>query len=157
MLSCLQKNVYINFFFPDPIASSVSDDNVVEFTEMPDISATANNAATSFSFKTPTAVSNAAASFSFKTPTAVSNAAASFSFKLPSETDSAVKTSASSFSFKLPSTSETKPAITTASDGDVNLYTPLANLTDDEKEQFSASTFVLGKIPTRPPSLVYCN
>lgn len=125
--------------------------------EMPDISAAANNAANLFSFKTPTAVSNAAAAFSFKTPTNVSNAAASFSFKIPSETDSAVKTSASSFSFKLPSAPEAKPVITTASDGDVNIYTPLGNLTDEEKEQFSASTFVLGKIPTRPPSLVFCS
>ncbi|XP_046560954.1 nucleoporin NUP42-like [Haliotis rubra] len=31
------------------------------------------------------------------------------------------------------------------------IYTPLADLTEEEKAQFSAPSFVLGKIPTRPP------
>ncbi|XP_067666170.1 nucleoporin NUP42-like [Haliotis asinina] len=31
------------------------------------------------------------------------------------------------------------------------MYTPLADLTEEEKAQFSAPSFVLGKIPTRPP------
>ncbi|XP_013405761.1 nucleoporin-like protein 2 isoform X2 [Lingula anatina] len=35
-------------------------------------------------------------------------------------------------------------------------YTPLDQLTDEEKEQFTAAKFTLGKIPTRPPPKELC-
>lgn len=94
---------------------------------------------------------------SMETPAiAIQNAAASFSFKMPTETDSAIKTSASNFSFKLPADTEIKAVSTSVSDGDADVYTAFGNLTNEEREQFSASTFVLGKIPTNPPPLLFC-
>lgn len=82
------------------------------------------------------------------------NAAATFSFKVPTETDSLVKSSAEAFSFKQPT--ETKAPMPTVSGGDAEIYTHFENLTEEEKEQFSASTFVLGKIPTKPPPQALC-
>ena len=38
----------------------------------------------------------------------------------------------------------------------VGVYTPLEELTAEEKEQFQANSFTLGKIPTRPPPLELC-
>lgn len=36
-------------------------------------------------------------------------------------------------------------------------YTPISELTAEEKEQFEAPSFTLGKIPTRPPPLELVN
>ncbi|GBM74301.1 hypothetical protein AVEN_20306-1 [Araneus ventricosus] len=81
------------------------------------------------------------------------NAAASFSFKLPSQSGSSMKIGASNFSFKLPSETGSKPS-SQAMDSDI--YTPLEKLSSVDKEQFSASTFTLGKIPTVPPPQEVC-
>ncbi|XP_054718425.1 nucleoporin NUP42-like [Uloborus diversus] len=88
----------------------------------------------------------------------VSDTASNFSFKLPTN-DSAIKTSAASFSFRLPSQAGSKPTRTTSSSlpvTETENYTPLEQLTESEKEQFLASTFTLGKIPTKPPPSALC-
>lgn len=46
-----------------------------------------------------------------------------------------------------------KPAPSDSPSTDSKCYTPLSDLTPEEKEQFEAPSFTLGKIPTRPPPL----
>ncbi|CAL1290242.1 unnamed protein product [Larinioides sclopetarius] len=81
------------------------------------------------------------------------NAASSFSFKLPPTSGSSMKIGASNFSFKLPSETGSKPSSQAM---DTDIYTPLEKLSSADKEQFSASTFTLGKIPTVPPPQEVC-
>ncbi|GFQ89984.1 hypothetical protein TNCT_251171 [Trichonephila clavata] len=80
--------------------------------------------------------------------------ASSFSFKTTLENDNVPKTSASNFSFKLPQDTVIKESSQTAGGSDI--YTSLEKLSDQDKEQFSASTFTLGKIPTMPPPQALC-
>lgn len=48
----------------------------------------------------------------------------------------------------------TKSAV--SSDTKSGAYTPLENLTESERAQFSSQTFTLGKIPSRPPPMELC-
>ncbi|XP_015907096.1 nucleoporin NUP42 [Parasteatoda tepidariorum] len=103
--------------------------------------------------------SMSASSFSFKTSLdkdspMKTNTSASFSFKTaPDQT-----TSASSFTFKVPETDKLPSTMFSSKDLDVPdpIYTPMDQLSEQDKEQFSASTFTLGKIPTVPPPKVFC-
>ncbi|GFT00662.1 hypothetical protein NPIL_303711 [Nephila pilipes] len=102
-------------------------------------------------------VQKCASSFSFKTTLENDNvsksSASNFSFKTTLENDNASKSSASNFSFKLPPNVELKQSSqVTGSD----IYSPLEKLSNQDKEQFSASTFTLGKIPTMPPPQALC-
>lgn len=81
----------------------------------------------------------------------IQKSASSFSFK--TTLDSGDVSKASNFSFKLPPDTEVKQSFqTTVSD----IYTSLEKLSNQDKEQFSASTFTLGKIPTMPPPQALC-
>ncbi|GFR02050.1 hypothetical protein TNCT_360911 [Trichonephila clavata] len=84
----------------------------------------------------------------------IQKSASSFSFKTTLENDNVPKTSASNFSFKLPQDTVVKESSQTAGSSDI--YTSLEKLSDQDKEQFSASTFTLGKIPTMPPPQALC-
>ncbi|PRD21533.1 UNVERIFIED_CONTAM: nupl2 [Trichonephila clavipes] len=84
----------------------------------------------------------------------IQKSASSFSFKTTLDNYNVSKTSASNFSFKLPPDTEVKQSSQTAGGSDI--YTSLEKLSDQDKEQFSASTFTLGKIPTMPPPQALC-
>lgn len=43
------------------------------------------------------------------------------------------------------------PGASAATSSDAQMYTPLSELTNEEREQFEAEKFTLGKIPLRPP------
>ncbi|KFM64849.1 Nucleoporin-like protein 2, partial [Stegodyphus mimosarum] len=80
-------------------------------------------------------------------PASNTSVISSFSFKMPTEVDSSSKMSASNFN--LPSDMSTIH-VSSPQEIESTIYTLLEKLTDEEKEQFSASTFTLGKIPTNP-------
>ncbi|GIY52498.1 hypothetical protein CDAR_181511 [Caerostris darwini] len=83
-------------------------------------------------------------------PSTPKHTAASFSFKSALDSDGAPKRSASNFSFKTPDSKPSPQEVIS------DIYTALDTLSAQDREQYSASTFTIGKIPTVPPPKELC-